>query len=102
MMRDGNIISPRIEVAEPLKTQCSHFLDCITHGTSPLTSGWDGSQVVRVMEAIDRSIKRQGAPTKVKLGKTTNEHSTNQLQATNEPRIGNSGRRDAYTNGAVR
>jgi predicted dehydrogenase len=65
LMRDGDIISPRIEVDEPLKNQCSHFLDCVTRGNRPLTGGWDGLAVVRVMEAIDRSIERKGAPVEV-------------------------------------
>jgi predicted dehydrogenase len=65
LMREGDIISPRVEVSEPLKNQCSHFLECVTHGTRPLTGGWEGQEVVRVMEAIDRSIERNGAPVDV-------------------------------------
>jgi predicted dehydrogenase len=69
-IRDGDIISPRIEVSEPLKNQCVHFLECVAQGSRPLTDGWAGQAVVRVMEAIDRSIERKGAPVdiaKVKL-----------------------------------
>ncbi|NJP06013.1 MAG: Gfo/Idh/MocA family oxidoreductase [Chloroflexaceae bacterium] len=55
-MRDGDIISPRIEVSEPLKNQCIHFLDCVKHNTRPFTDGQAGLDVVRVMEAIDRSM----------------------------------------------
>jgi predicted dehydrogenase len=65
LVRDGNIISPRIEVSEPLKNQCTHFLDCVARGGRPLTGGREGRDVVRVMEAIDRSLKRGGAPVKV-------------------------------------
>ena len=80
MVRDGNIISPRIEVAEPLRNQCTHFIECVRLGASPLTSGQDGARVVRVMEAIDRSLKRQGAPVKVMLGDSTNGHSNGQVR----------------------
>ena len=72
MLRDGNIVSPKIEAAEPLRDQCSHFIECIRLGTPPLTSGWDGVQVVRVMEAVDRSVKRHGAPVKVSAGEAPN------------------------------
>ena len=74
LMRDGNIISPRIEFSEPLKNQCGHFLECATRGTSPLTGGAAGRDVVRVMEAIDRSLRRRGAPVAVATAEQGNGH----------------------------
>jgi predicted dehydrogenase len=65
LMRDGDIISPRVEISEPLKNQCSHFLECITQGSCPLTDGRDGLEVVRVMAAVDRSLDHKGAPVEV-------------------------------------
>ncbi len=59
-IRDGDIISPRIEPAEPLKNQCRHFLECIRTGRRPLSSGVEGRDVVRVLEAINRSIECKG------------------------------------------
>jgi predicted dehydrogenase len=64
-IRDGDILSPRIEVSEPLKNQCRHFLDCVARGTAPLTDGRAGEQVVRVLEAVDRSLALKGAPVEV-------------------------------------
>jgi predicted dehydrogenase len=64
-MRDGDIFSPRIEVSEPLKNQINHFIECITQGKRPITSAWDGLHVVRVMEAIDRSIEQKGVPVEI-------------------------------------
>lgn len=64
-MRDGDIFSPRIEVSEPLKNQIAHFMECVIQGKRPITSAWDGLNVVRVMEAIDRSIEQNGAPIEV-------------------------------------
>ena len=61
-VRDGDIISPRVPVSEPLKNQCLHFVECITQGVPPMTDGASGYQVVRVMDAIDRSIAQRGAP----------------------------------------
>lgn len=65
LIRDGDILSPRIEVGEPLKTQCLHFLECIATGAQPVSDGWAGLQVVRVMEAITQSIQASGAPIQV-------------------------------------
>jgi predicted dehydrogenase len=65
LVRDGDIISPRIERIEPLRAQCSHFLECITTGSSPLTGGQEGLHVVQTMEAIDRSMAANGAPVRV-------------------------------------
>lgn len=64
-IRDGDILSPRIEVSEPLKNQCRHFLECVTRGTPPLTNGRTGEAVVRVLEAVDRSLSLKGAPVEV-------------------------------------
>jgi predicted dehydrogenase len=67
-IRDGAIISPRVEVSEPLKNQCAHFLDCVANGKRPVSGGTEGRDVVAVLEAIDRSIERHGAPVEVDLG----------------------------------
>jgi predicted dehydrogenase len=65
LVRNGDIISPRIDISEPLKNQCSHFLECITEGKHPLTNAWDGLAVVQVMDAIDRSMTLKGAPVEI-------------------------------------
>lgn len=64
-VRDGAIVSPRVEMAEPLKTQSLHFLDCIRAGSCPITDGRAGRDVVAILEAIDRSIARHGSPVDV-------------------------------------
>ena len=68
-VRDGAIISPRVDVSEPLKNQSLHFLECIATGQKPITDGVAGRDVVAVLEAIDRSIARQGAPVDVEWGR---------------------------------
>jgi predicted dehydrogenase len=59
-IRDGDIISPRIEPVEPLKHQCRHFMECVRTGKRPLSNGVDGLNVVRVLEGIHRSIECKG------------------------------------------
>ena len=62
----GDIYCPYIKQDEPLKTECSHFLDCIRDGTIPLTAGRKGLEVVRILEASSASLKMNGAP--IELG----------------------------------
>jgi predicted dehydrogenase len=58
----GDTYAPYIKQDEPLKTECQHFLDCIQNGTTPLTSGTKGLEVVRILEASSKSLKLNGAP----------------------------------------
>lgn len=58
----GDMYSPYIKQDEPLRTECEHFLCCIATGKLPLTSGQNGRDVVRVLEASSASLKRKGAP----------------------------------------
>ncbi|MEW6442915.1 MAG: Gfo/Idh/MocA family oxidoreductase [bacterium] len=64
--RYGDIYSPRIEDYEPLRLECSHFLECIEKNLSPRTCGYDGLRVVSVLEAASESLKRHGAQVPVR------------------------------------
>jgi predicted dehydrogenase len=69
-IRDGDIISPRIEIKEPLKEQCNHFLDCVSQKIPPFTDGKSGLEVVTIMRAIDHSVENNGTPTKIEYNST--------------------------------
>lgn len=58
--RFGDIFIPRLDDSEPLKVECQHFIDCIRNGTVPRSSGKDGHDVVRVLEASIQSIREEG------------------------------------------
>ncbi|HKV64649.1 MAG TPA: Gfo/Idh/MocA family oxidoreductase [Candidatus Acidoferrum sp.] len=64
-IRDGDIVSPHIEPVEPLKSQCRHFLDCVRTGKRPISGGVEGLEVVRVLEAVNRSIECKGLQVEV-------------------------------------
>jgi predicted dehydrogenase len=68
----GDVYIPYIKQEEPLKNECQHFLDCIRQGTQPLTSGNDGLELVRILEASSESLRQGGAP--VGLSVQTNGH----------------------------
>ena len=58
----GAVEIPRIELGEPLRRECEHFLDCIEHGTAPRTGAAEALEIVRVLEALDRSLVAGGHP----------------------------------------
>jgi predicted dehydrogenase len=57
---------PYIKVGEPLQIECRHFLECVRTRRTPVSDGQDGLRVVKVLDAAQRSLKRNGEP--VKLG----------------------------------
>ena len=59
--RYGDIVSPHIDVPEPLYVEDAHFLDCIRTAERPLTDGRNGGAVVAVLEAVERSIRSGGS-----------------------------------------
>jgi predicted dehydrogenase len=60
--RSGDILSPRVDTTEPLAIECAHFLECIQTGREPDTSPRTGVEVVRVIQAAERSLRSGGAP----------------------------------------
>lgn len=57
----GDVYAPYIKQEEPLKIECQHFLDCIREGKTPLSSGVQGMETVRILEASSLSLKHNGS-----------------------------------------
>lgn len=55
--RSGDVYSPRISNEEPLRLECSHFVERIRDGQEPRSGPATGLRVVRVLEALDDSLK---------------------------------------------
>jgi predicted dehydrogenase len=55
--RSGDIFSPRISNEEPLRIECRHFLERIRDGAEPRSGGEAGVRVVRVLEALQQSLR---------------------------------------------
>ena len=47
-----------LEKAEPLKEECSHFLDCVATRKTPKSDSHEGLRVLRVLDACQESIER--------------------------------------------
>ena len=55
--RSGDIFSPQIPNAEPLRIECEHFVHCVREGTVPRSDGASGLRVVRVLERLQHSLE---------------------------------------------
>lgn len=58
--RYGDIWIPSVALSEPLRNQCTHFIECIESRLQPRTGGDNGVAVVRVLEAASRSLSEDG------------------------------------------
>ena len=61
-LRFGDVVIPHVNMVEPLKLECQHFVECVRQGKTPLSDGRDGLRVVRVLEAAQESLKQHGMP----------------------------------------
>jgi predicted dehydrogenase len=63
--RTGDIISPRIDVVEPLYLELADFCKSTRDGTEPRSSASIGVDVVRTVEAVEASLDQSGARVEV-------------------------------------
>src|SRR5207245_2259774 len=54
--RAGDMHAPRLSLAEALRVEADHFVDCVRTGREPLTGGAAGLRVVRILEAATASL----------------------------------------------
>jgi len=59
-IHSGDINIPKINMSEPLRNECAHFVECVRSGAPPRTDGENGLRVVRVLEAAQRSLSNGG------------------------------------------
>jgi UDP-2-acetamido-3-amino-2,3-dideoxy-glucuronate N-acetyltransferase len=52
----------KLEEGEPLKLECSHFLECIATGARPRTDGQEGLRVLRVLARASAALKPAPTP----------------------------------------
>jgi predicted dehydrogenase len=66
LVRDGDIISPKIEPSEPLKNQCIDFITAITMNKKPFSDCRLGYKIVQTLVAIEKSLQKQGLAVPIK------------------------------------
>jgi len=50
-----------IQMTEPLKAECQHFLECIDQGKTPKTDGKEGLRVLQILNVCQESLDKGGA-----------------------------------------
>lgn len=58
--RKGDVEVPKLDEKEPLNVMCRHFIDCVRTGKTPVSGGISGLRVVKVIEALQESLKNNG------------------------------------------
>lgn len=61
IIREGDVLIPKVPFAEPLKNECQAFIQCIQKNTPPLSDGLFGHAVVTVLDAASQSLQQRGA-----------------------------------------
>ena len=56
VQRSGDVWSPQVPVDEPLRIECSHFVERVLDGEAPRSDAAAGVRVVRVLEDLQRSL----------------------------------------------
>tara|TARA_B100001173_G_scaffold312301_1_gene332762 strand:- start:165 stop:1169 length:1005 start_codon:yes stop_codon:yes gene_type:complete len=63
--RSGDMWSPNLEASEALAVEAAHFAACIEGKEKPIASGEQGLELVRILEAANKSMSSNGAPVKL-------------------------------------
>ncbi|KAB2846194.1 MAG: gfo/Idh/MocA family oxidoreductase, partial [Ignavibacterium sp.] len=58
--RIGDMFSPKVNQTEALALGARECLDAIKENRQPLTNGYDGLEIVKLLEASDKSLKGMG------------------------------------------
>jgi predicted dehydrogenase len=58
--RNGDMLAPRLDTTEALRLMAQDFVTSILQKRAPLSDGYSGYRVVRLLEAAQRSIEQNG------------------------------------------
>jgi len=72
-----------VEMEEPLKAECKHFLECIGNGHLPKTDGREGLRVLQILQASEQSLSNNGC--KVYLSESRKFKAERKLQKSLDP-----------------
>lgn len=60
IQRAGDLVIPKVNFVEPLRAEAEHFAECVEKRRRPRTDGEHGLAVVRILEALQKSLTRGG------------------------------------------
>lgn len=61
IIRDGDVLIPKVSGPEPLRAECAHFVECVREGRQPINDARLGVRIVEALAATQQSIERDGA-----------------------------------------
>lgn len=59
-LRFGDLITPSVEVKEPLEAELEHFIECIKSNVPAISNGEKGINELAILEAATKSLKKGG------------------------------------------
>jgi predicted dehydrogenase len=66
IIREGDVVIPKIPFSEPLQNECTMFIKALQERKPPLSDGLFGLRVVHVLEAAMESLRSGGQPIALK------------------------------------
>ena len=57
LTKSGEVVSPRVKLAEPLFLECQEFIKCMAERRQPLSDAKQGAEVVRALEALQELLE---------------------------------------------
>jgi len=60
IIRDGDVLIPKVSGPEPLSAECADFVRCIRTGEQPMNDGRMATAVVETLIASQRSVEQNG------------------------------------------
>ena len=60
--RTGDMWAPQLDLKEALQEEVEHFVQCIAEKQRPMTDGLAGLGVIKILEAANKSMAKQGSP----------------------------------------
>ncbi len=64
-LREGDIIIPKINMVEPLRLECTHFITMVAQNKKPLSDIDNGIEVLTMLAAAQQSLASGGKPVKI-------------------------------------
>jgi predicted dehydrogenase len=72
--RSGDMLAPNIDHTEALQLVAKEFVEAVVMRRAPLTDGWAGLNVVRILEAAEKSLHSGGELVRFAPGAFKKEH----------------------------
>ena len=65
--RNGDMLAPNLDGGEALRLMAREFVSSVTEKRAPISDGHAGYRVVRLLEAAQQSMERNGRPVELRL-----------------------------------